>query len=318
MRTAYCLLLCLFLLIPPVLAQNDSVRQASGASHQIAPEFRGFWTLNVEKSDFGDRRPKPKTGFVNWGEHGWTFAIVQADGRAYADAVETSQGCTFIGLAPNDLSCSVEVVTPRHIRLTIKQGATIRRIGDIELLDDGTTQTTHHVTPSQGASYVEKTIWEKPAGNDMAAPGVQSPKQTSEEAAVRKLSELQFHQGHDLTCLAGAHETGDSKQGASVSVVKFDPGCIIPWHWHTPNENVMVVDGALLQEWKDHPSSVAKRGDFIHIPSRQVNQVMCVSDAPCVILLYSDGQWDMHFVDASGKEISVDEAVAAAAKKRLK
>ena len=140
--------------------------------------------------------------------------------------------------------------------------------------------------------------------------------QIAEEGAVRKLSELQFHQGHDLTCLAAAHETGDSKQGASVSLVKFDPGCIIPWHWHTPNENVMVVDGALLQEWKDHPSSVAKRGDFIHIPSHQINQATCVSDAPCMILLYSDGPWDMHYVDASGKEISGDEAVAAATKKR--
>jgi hypothetical protein len=37
-----------------------------------------------------------------------------------------------------------------------------------------------------------------------------------------------------------------------------------------------------------------------------------------MILLYSDGLWDMHYVDASGKEISGDEAVAAAAKKRLK
>jgi hypothetical protein len=134
--------------------------EQSAKVQQIAAEFRGFWTLNVEKSDFGDR-PKPKTGFVNWGEHGWTFAIVQADGRVYADAVETSHGCTFIGMAPNDLSCVVEVVTPRHVRLTMKQGATIRRVGDIELLEDGTTQTTHHVTPSQGAPYVEKTSWEK-------------------------------------------------------------------------------------------------------------------------------------------------------------
>ena len=132
----------------------------AASSQQIDPAFHGFWTLNLQKSDFGDRA-KPKTGFVNWGEHGWTIAIVQADGGVYADAVETSHGCRFIGVAPNDLSCMVEVVTPRHVRLTLKQGATIRRIGDIELLVDGTTQTTHHVTPSQGAPYVEKTIWEK-------------------------------------------------------------------------------------------------------------------------------------------------------------
>jgi hypothetical protein len=145
-----------------LLKNAEQSAKADSANQQIAPEFRGFWTLRVEKSDFGDR-PKPKTGFVNWGEHGWTFAIVQADGRVYADAVETSQGCTFIGMAGNDLSCTVEMVTPRHVRLTMKQGAPIRLIGDIELLADGTTQTTHHVTPSQGAPYVEKTIWERQA-----------------------------------------------------------------------------------------------------------------------------------------------------------
>jgi hypothetical protein len=149
---------------PPATAQASAIsnpqRTDTAFSQQIDPAFRGFWILNVEKSDFGDRA-KPKTGFVNWGEHGWTFAIVQGDSRVYADAVETSHGCTFIGMAPNDLSCAVEVVTPRHVRLTMKQGATIRRIGDIELLEDGTTQTSHHVTPSQGGPYVEKTIWEK-------------------------------------------------------------------------------------------------------------------------------------------------------------
>lgn len=60
-------------------------------SQQIEPAFHGFWTLNVEKSDFGGRA-KPRTGLVNWGEHGWAIAIVQADGGVYADAVETGHG----------------------------------------------------------------------------------------------------------------------------------------------------------------------------------------------------------------------------------
>ena len=128
---------------------------------QIDPGLRGFWTLNVDKSDFSGRT-KPKMGLVNWGEHGWTFAIVTADGRLYADSVGTDGGCTLIGMFP-DFSCSVEMVTPRHVRLTMKQAGIVRRVGDIELLDDGTTQTTHHVTPASGDPYVEKTIWEKPA-----------------------------------------------------------------------------------------------------------------------------------------------------------
>lgn len=155
-----------------------------------------------------------------------------------------------------------------------------------------------------------------PALTQQSAPHSASSKESQqqpEEAAVRKLSELTFHQGHDLTCLAGARETGDSKQGPAVSLVKFEPGCIIPWHWHTPNENVMVLDGTLQQEWKSRETQVAKHGDFIHIPSHQINRVKCISDSPCMIYLYNDAVFDMHYVDSAGREISATEAIAAGA-----
>jgi hypothetical protein len=112
---------------------------ATALAQQVDPAMHGFWVLNVQKSDFAGR-PQPKLGIVNWGEHGWTVAIVTAEGRLYADAVGTDHGCTLIGVCP-DFSCEVEVVAPRHLRLT--------------------TQTTHRVTPLEGAPYVEKTIWEK-------------------------------------------------------------------------------------------------------------------------------------------------------------
>jgi hypothetical protein len=131
------------------------------ANQQIDPAFLGYWTLNVDKSDFAGRQT-PKGGFVNWGEHGWTLALATADGRLYADAVDTDEGCHPVGVFSN-WSCEVEVVSPRHVRLTMKQGEAIRRVGDIELLEDGTTRTTHRVTPRDGASYVETTIWEKQA-----------------------------------------------------------------------------------------------------------------------------------------------------------
>ena len=72
-----------------------------------------------------------------------------------------------------------------------------------------------------------------------------------------------------------------------------------------------MVEGVLQQEWRDRESATAKHGDFIHIPSHQVNQAKCISDTPCLILLYSDGPLDIHFVDASGNEIPVGQAVAA-------
>jgi hypothetical protein len=37
----------------------------------------------------------------------------------------------------------------------------ILRTVEIELLEKGNLETTHTVTPSKGAPYVEKTIWER-------------------------------------------------------------------------------------------------------------------------------------------------------------
>jgi hypothetical protein len=123
------------------------------------PGLRGVWTLNLERSDFSGG-PKPKMGLVNWTEHGWVVAILTSDGQLYSDGVITDHGCALIGI-PSEMSCTFQVVTPHHVVFTLKQGTTVRRVGDIELVDRNTTVTTHHVTPEKGPSFVEKTVWER-------------------------------------------------------------------------------------------------------------------------------------------------------------
>ena len=68
-----------------------------------------------------------------WTEHGWVFAIITPAG-IYADAVMTDNGCTLIGV-PSEYSCCIEILSPRHLRLTMKQAGAVSRVGDIELLD---------------------------------------------------------------------------------------------------------------------------------------------------------------------------------------
>lgn len=129
-------------------------------SQHLDPNLRGVWKLNVEKSDFGGN-PKPKMGQVNWTERGWVYAIVTDDGHMYADATLTDHGgCILIGVE-REFSCEVKVIAPKHVHLVLKQGSAVRRVGDIELINKNTTQTTHRVTPGDGQPYVEKTIWER-------------------------------------------------------------------------------------------------------------------------------------------------------------
>ena len=44
-------------------------------------------------------------------------------------------------------------------------------------------------------------------------------------------------------CAKGSVQSGDPSKGPSVIFAKATTGCTIPWHWHTPNEHVMIVSG---------------------------------------------------------------------------
>lgn len=127
------------------------------SAHDFNPALMGNWTLNVAKSSFGPDGA-PSAGTVRWTEHGWVLAMVFSGGYVYADAVVTDKGCALIGV-PADYTCSIAVLTPTHVRFTLRQGASVRRIGDIELLDKNTTRAVHHVTPPSGAAYTETTLW---------------------------------------------------------------------------------------------------------------------------------------------------------------
>ena len=130
-----------------------------GNIQKMDTSFWGFWKLNLDKSSFQGNQ-KPKTGLVNWTNYGWAFAILTADDQLYADAVIIDEGCKLIGV-PDDYSADIEVIAPKHLRITIRQGSVVRRVGDIELVDVNTTKTTHQVMPAGEKPYTETTIWER-------------------------------------------------------------------------------------------------------------------------------------------------------------
>jgi uncharacterized protein DUF4440 len=161
--------------------QGSNETGASAFNQQIDPAFRGVWSLNVEKSKFADR-PMPKMQQLNWTERGWAFAMVRADGGLYADASVIDRDCKMIGVE-SDYSCEVNVVTHRHVRYMFKHGPVILRSVEIKLLENGTLEMTHTVTPAPGKPYVEKMIWEREVPEQpkasSAATGVALPQQSA-------------------------------------------------------------------------------------------------------------------------------------------
>jgi len=45
------------------------------------------------------------------------------------------------------------------------------------------------------------------------------------------------------SCMTLSVQRGDPSKGPSVILLKFKPGCTVPWHWHTAAEQLMVVSG---------------------------------------------------------------------------
>jgi quercetin dioxygenase-like cupin family protein len=110
-------------------------------------------------------------------------------------------------------------------------------------------------------------------------------------------------------CFTISVEKGDPTKGPSVILARFAPHCVAPYHWHTPGETVMVASGALEAQMKDDKAIVAHSGDFLYMPSHHIHRATCTGTAPCLVFLSSDAAFDVHWVDAAGKEIPFDQAV---------
>jgi len=112
-------------------------------------------------------------------------------------------------------------------------------------------------------------------------------------------------------CFTVAVEQGDPTKGPSVILAKFAPGCVAPFHWHTPSETAMIAGGSLQTQMKGEAAFVGHKGDYVFLPPHHAHRATCVSSAPCLVFLVSDGAFDVHWIDAAGKEISLEDALKA-------
>ena len=130
-----------------------------------------------------------------------------------------------------------------------------------------------------------------------------------EKGVLRKLSENKLAPMAGMpSCISMAVESGDPSKGPSVIVFEGKAGCTIPWHWHTPVEHVMIVSGSARMEMKGGSNATLGPGGYALMPSKHVHQFTCAS--ACSAFVYSDGAFDIHYLDANGKEIPPDAALA--------
>jgi quercetin dioxygenase-like cupin family protein len=136
-------------------------------------------------------------------------------------------------------------------------------------------------------------------------------------AAGQNMKDMKFVMFPGLpTCARGAVASGDPSKGASTILAKAPAGCTIPWHWHTPNESLMIVSGTARVQMKDEKPLTLHAGGFALMPAQHVHQFQCVT--ACTLYVHSDTAFDIHYVNGQGKEIPPEEALKAVKEKTVK
>lgn len=132
--------------------------------------------------------------------------------------------------------------------------------------------------------------------------------QGAPDAAGKNVSDMKFGPFPGMpTCSMGSVLSGNPATGPSIILAQAKSGCLFPWHWHTPSEHIMMVSGSGRVEMKDAKPVTLQAGGFAVMPSHHVHQFQCTK--PCLLYVYSDATFDMHYVDDKGQEISPDEAL---------
>lgn len=158
----------------------------------------------------------------------------------------------------------------------------------------------------------QKQLWRAmlAASLIVSAAAVAQGQADAAHAAGQNMAEMKFGMVPGIpTCSTGSVQNGDPGKGASILLAKATTGCSIPWHWHTPNEHLMMVSGVARLEMKDGKPLTLRAGGFAMMPGRHVHQFRCTSS--CVFYIYSDAAFDMHYVDGQGKEMAPGDALKA-------
>lgn len=125
--------------------------------------------------------------------------------------------------------------------------------------------------------------------------------------AGQNVAEMKFDSVPGIpACSTAAVLNGNPANGPSILLVKAETGCTVPWHWHTPNEHLMIVSGEVGLKMKDAKSLTLRAGGYALMPAKHVHLFHCASS--CTFYVFSDGAFDTHYVDEHGQEIALSDA----------
>jgi len=141
--------------------------------------------------------------------------------------------------------------------------------------------------------------------------------QSREDPMIRGAQQNVFHTSPVLPgCYTYAVERGDPETGSSVTLSRLAAGCKVPWHVHSANAQVLFVRGSFQLIMRGQPAQILSQGAYAYVPAEHQHQESCLDG--CMYYVIREGPADVRYVDAAGKEISPEIALAAVGERPAK
>src|SRR5713226_3020817 len=99
-------------------------------------------------------------------------------------------------------------------------------------------------------------------------PSLRGQGQTAAHGIVTPLASASLVFDGEPACLKVARENGDPDKGASTFLLEAPSGCVVPAHYHTAEEQLMVVRGHVRCRMDGMAESTLGPGGFAMMPSK--------------------------------------------------
>ena len=113
--------------------------------------------------------------------------------------------------------------------------------------------------------------------------------------AIKPLLSAKFSPDNDVKCLLSGIEAGDPTTGRSTLILKASAGCVVPWHFHTAEEQLIIISGTVLAEMTDHQPTRLGPGGFAVMGGHMAHQFTCQARSTCLMIVAFDGAYDIYW-----------------------
>lgn len=116
---------------------------------------------------------------------------------------------------------------------------------------------------------------------------------------ITPLKDATFAQDDDVKCLQGALENGNPDTGPSTFLLKAPAGCQVAPHFHTAEEQLIVIRGSVTTGMQGMRDVTLTAGGVAVMPGKAVHWFSCSGREPCLMAVTFNQKYDIVWVDAA-------------------